>query len=173
VVKFFIFLLYTIKHFNLDSIIGTYECKVDAKGRLLMPAPLKKQLTTSLQDGFVLKRSVFQPCLELYPMKEWNLMMQKINTLNRFVKKNNDFIRRFTAGVKVVEIDALGRLLVPKDLVVFASINKEVVFSSAVNIVEIWDKDLYEKSISGEDLDFADLAEEVMGNLNDNDNGIS
>ena len=158
---------------DLDRIIGTYECKVDAKGRLLLPAPLKKQLTTSLQDGFVLKRSVFQPCLELYPMKEWNLMMQKINTLNRFVKKNNDFIRRFTAGVKVVEIDALGRLLVPKDLVVFASINKEVVFSSAVNILEIWDKDLYEKSISGEDLDFADLAEEVMGNINDNDNGIS
>lgn len=157
----------------MDTIIGTYECKVDAKGRLLIPAPLKKQLTTSLLDGFVLKRSVFQPCLELYPMKEWNLMMEKINKLNRFVKKNNDFIRRFTAGVKVVEIDALGRLLVPKDLVVFASINKEVVFSSAVNIVEIWDKDLYEKSISGEDLDFADLAEEVMGNINDNDNGIS
>lgn len=157
----------------MDTIIGTYECKVDAKGRLLIPAPLKKQLTTSLLDGFVLKRSVFQPCLELYPMKEWNLMMEKINKLNRFVKKNNDFIRRFTAGVKIVEIDALGRLLVPKDLVVFASINKEVVFSSAVNIVEIWDKDLYEKSISGEDLDFADLAEEVMGNINDNDNGIS
>jgi MraZ protein len=62
-------------------------------------------LTLSLQDGFVLKRSVFQPCLELYPMDEWNLMMQKINKLNRFVK-NNDFIR-FTAGVKVVEIDSL------------------------------------------------------------------
>lgn len=138
-----------------------------------MPAPLKKQLATSLQNGFVLKRSVFQPCLELYPMQEWDLMMQKINKLNRFVKKNNDFIRRFTAGVKVVEIDALGRLLVPKDLVVFASIVKEVVFSSAVNIVEIWDKDLYEKSISGEDMDFADLAEEVMGNLNDDNNGIS
>ena len=138
-----------------------------------MPAPLKKQLATSLQNGFVLKRSVFQPCLELYPIKEWDLMMQKINKLNRFVKKNNDFIRRFTAGVKVVEIDALGRLLVPKDLVAFASIAKDVVFSSAVNIVEIWDKDLYEKSISGEDVDFADLAEEVMGNLNDDDNGIS
>ncbi|SFE24329.1 division/cell wall cluster transcriptional repressor MraZ [Flavobacterium xueshanense] len=157
----------------MDTIVGTYECKVDAKGRLLMPAPLKKQLATSLQNGFVLKRSVFQPCLELYPMQEWDLMMQKINKLNRFVKKNNDFIRRFTAGVKVVEIDALGRLLVPKDLVTFASIAKEVVFSSAVNIVEIWDKDLYEKSISGEDVDFADLAEEVMGNINDDDNGIS
>ncbi|MCI9843291.1 division/cell wall cluster transcriptional repressor MraZ [Flavobacterium pectinovorum] len=157
----------------MNTIVGTYECKVDAKGRLMIPAPLKKQLTSSLQSGFVLKRSVFQPCLELYPMEEWNLMMQKINKLNRFVKKNNDFIRRFTAGVKMVEIDALGRLLVPKDLVSFSSISKDVVFSSAVNIVEIWDKDLYEKSISGEDMDFADLAEEVMGNINDDDNGIS
>ena len=157
----------------MDAIIGTYECKVDAKGRVMLPSPLKKQLATSLQDGFVLKRSVFQPCLELYPMKEWNVMMQKVNGLNRFVKKNNDFIRRFTASVKVVEIDALGRMLIPKDLVGFASIAKDVVFSSAVTIVEIWDKDLYEKSISGEDLDFADLAEEVMGNINNSDNGIS
>ncbi|KAF2335359.1 division/cell wall cluster transcriptional repressor MraZ [Flavobacterium ginsenosidimutans] len=157
----------------MNTIVGTYECKVDAKGRLMMPAPLKKQLTPSLQDGFVLKRSVFQPCLELYPMVEWDAMMKKINKLNRFVKKNNDFIRRFTAGVKVVEVDALGRLLVPKDLVTFASISKDVVFSSAVNIVEIWDKDLYEKSISGEDMDFADLAEEVMGNINDDEDGIS
>ena len=67
----------------------------------------------------------------------------------------------------------MGRLLVPKDLVGFASISKDVVFSSAVNIVEIWDKVLYEKSINGEDIDFADLAEDVMGNVNDDDNGIS
>jgi MraZ protein len=157
----------------LNSIIGTYECKVDAKGRLLLPAPLKKQLSAALHDGFVLKRSVFQPCLELYPMAEWNLMMNKINKLNRFVKKNNDFIRRFTAGVKVVEIDALGRLLVPKDLVAFASISKDLVLSSAVNIVEIWDKDLYENFIANDEVDFADLAEEVMGNVNENENGIS
>ena len=112
----------------------------------MLPAPLKKQLAGSLQDGFVLKRSVFQPCLELYPMSEWNLMMQKINKLNRFVKKNNDFIRRFTAGVKVVEIDNLGRLLVSKDLSVFAKISKDIVLSSAINIIEIWDKELYEKA---------------------------
>jgi MraZ protein len=157
----------------LNSIIGTYECKVDAKGRLLLPAPLKKQLTTSLQDGFVLKRSVFQSCLELYPMQEWNVMMTRINKLNRFVKKNNDFIRRFTAGVKVVEIDNLGRLLIPKDLTVFGSISKDIVLASAVNIVEIWDKDLYEKSLDNSEIDFADLAEDVMGNINDDDNGLS
>lgn len=157
----------------MNALIGTYECKVDAKGRLLLPAPLKKQLSASLQDGFVLKRSVFQPCLELYPMAEWNLMMQKVNKLNRFVKKNDDFIRRFQAGVKVVDIDNLGRLLVPKDLTNFAQIAKDVVLSSAVNIIEIWDKDLYEKAIDDSVVDFADLAEDVMGNINDDDNGIS
>jgi MraZ protein len=172
VVNIFIFLL-IFKHKRVNSIIGTYECKVDAKGRLMIPAALKKQLAASLKDGFVLKRSVFQPCLELYPMAEWNLMMQKINKLNRFVKKNNDFIRRFTAGVKMIEVDELGRLLVPKDLIAFSKISKDIVLSSAVNIVEIWDKDLYEQSISGDDIDFADLAEDVMGNVNDDDNGIS
>ena len=157
----------------LNSIVGTYECKVDAKGRLMIPSALKKQLANSLQDGFVLKRSVFQPCLELYPMTEWDLMMQKINKLNRFVKKNNDFIRRFTAGVKVVEVDDLGRLLIPKDLVAFGKIAKDIVLSSAVNIVEIWDKDLYEKAIAADDVDFADLAEDVMGNTSDDGNGLS
>jgi MraZ protein len=106
-------------------------------------------------------------------MAEWNILMAKVNKLNRFVKKNNDFIRRFTAGVKVIEIDTTGRLLIPKDLVAFASIRKEIVLSSAVNIVEIWDKDLYEKSIDDAAIDFADLAEQVMGNVNDDDNGIS
>jgi len=171
--NFYIFAVIIYKLISLNSIIGTYECKVDAKGRLLLPAPMKKQLTSSLQNGFVLKRAVFQPCLELYPMEEWNLMMGKINKLNRFVKKNNDFIRRFTAGVKVVEIDNLGRLLIPKDLVAFAGISKDLVLSSAVNIVEIWDKDQYERAIDDSVVDFADLAEDVMGNINDDDNGIS
>lgn len=149
------------------NLIGTYECKADAKGRLMLPSQLKKQLNSVLDDGFVLKRAVFQPCLELYPMSEWNILMSKVNKLNRFVKKNNDFIRRFTAGVKIVELDVSGRLLVPKDLHSFAGIAKDVVLSSAVNIVEIWDKDNYEKAIDDAAVDFADLAEDVMGNDND------
>lgn len=156
----------------MNSFIGTYECKVDAKGRLMVPVALKKQMST-MNSGFVLKRSVFQSCLELYPMEEWNKMMAKVNKLNRFVKKNNDFIRRFTAGVKVVEVDANGRLLIPKDLVVFANIEKEIVLSSAINIIEIWDKSQYENAIENATDDFADLAEEVMGNLNDDEDGIS
>ena len=164
--KIYIFESFTIEMVN---IIGTYEVKADAKGRLMLSAPLKKQLLPLLKDGFVLKRAVFQPCLELYPMSEWMTLMQKVNKLNRFVKKNNDFIRRFTAGVKIIELDTSGRLLIPKDLQGFAGISKNVVLSSAVNIIEIWDKDKYEKSIDETALSFADLAEEVMGNVNDED----
>jgi MraZ protein len=130
----------------------------------MFSSAFKKQLSSVLQEGFVVKRAVFQPCLELYPIKEWNLMMEKVNKLNRFIKKNNDFIRRFTAGVKIIELDASGRILIPKDLCHFAGIQKQVVMSSSVNIIEIWDKDTYEKVIDDSALDFADLAEEVMGN---------
>jgi MraZ protein len=147
----------------VNTLIGTYECKVDAKGRLMLPVAFKKQLASVTEKGFVLKRAVFQPCLELYPMQEWESMMHNVNKLNRFKKKNNDFIRRFTAGVKSVDLDVSGRLLIPKDLVGFAGITKEIVVTSAVNIIEIWDKDKYEKAIDDAANDFADLAEDVMG----------
>jgi MraZ protein len=133
----------------------------------MIPVALKNQMVPFLSQGFVIKRSVFQPCLELYPMSEWNELMQKMNRKNRFRKKNNDFIRRFTAGVKLVEIDANGRLLIPKNLMEVAGMTKEVVLSSAINIIEIWDKDSYEKVLEETAEDFADLAEEVMGDDGD------
>lgn len=145
------------------NLIGTYECKIDAKGRLMLPQAFKKQLAPILQDGFVLKRAVFQKCLELYPIAEWNMLSAKVNKLNRFNKKNDEFIRRFNAGVKPVEVDGTGRILVSKDLGSFAKLEKSIVVNAAFNILEIWDKDLYEKAIDEAAVDFADLAEEVMG----------
>jgi len=139
----------------------------------MIPNVLKKQLTSALADSFVLKRSVFQSCLELYPMQEWNIMMEKVNKLNRFVKKNNDFIRLFTAGVKVVDLDAAGRLLIPKDLGVFSGISKEVVLTTTVGIIEIWDKNKYEAAINDAAVDFPVLAEEVMGNATTSGDGLS
>ena len=153
----------------MQHFIGTYECKADAKGRIMIPVALKKQLATSLTDGFVIKRAVFNACLELYPLKQWEVLMEKVNQLNRFNKKNNDFIRRFTAGVRLVEIDTTGRLLIPKDLVQHANISRETVISSAVNILEIWDKSRYEDAIDEATLDFGALAEEVMGDKNEED----
>ena len=151
----------------MQHLIGTHECRVDTKGRIMMPVAIKKQLSKVGDDSFVLKRAVFNSCLELYPIKEWKHLMQKVNALNRFNKKNNDFIRRFNAGVKTIEMDASGRLLIPKDLINHAKINKHIVISSAINILEIWDKSLYEKSINEATLDFGELAEEVMGDKYD------
>lgn len=155
-------------------LIGTYTCKADAKGRVKLPVGLRTQLDSIAEEGFVLKRSAFQPCLELYPMTKWKEIMQQMAKLNRFVRKNNDFIRRFTAGVRVLEMDGAGRLLVPKDLAAFAGISKELVLSSSIDRIEIWDEAKYEAVIDESTDDFAALAEEVMGDLNDfEENGIS
>ena len=151
----------------MEHLIGTYECKVDTKGRIMMPVALKKQLSKLINDGFVLKRAVFNQCIEMYPLNEWAKLMDKLNGLNRFSKKNNDFIRRFTAGVKSVDMDNSGRFLIPKDLIKYASIDKQIVVSSAVNILEIWNKSIYEKVVNEATLNFGELAEEVMGDKND------
>ena len=144
-------------------LIGVYSCRVDVKARFMLPKAFKRQLTESLAQPFILKRSVFHKCLELFPMNEWEKVVLNINKLNRFVKKNNDFIRMFTAGVKMVELDVTGRLLIPKDLQTYASIKKNIILSSSANMIELWDQDNYESIINNESVDFASLAEDVMG----------
>ena len=120
-------------------------------------------------DGFVIKRSVFNQCLEIHPMADWNGVVGQVNKLNRFVKKNNDFIRSYMAGLKMVEVDGSGRFLIPKDLISFAGLQKEIVLSSSVNMIEIWDKDNYEEVVRESLVDFGSLAEEVMGNKSHSD----
>lgn len=129
----------------------------------MFPSAFKGQLEQSLAKGFVIKRSIFRKCLELYPMEEWDLESRRINSLNRFVKKNVDFIRKFMAGVKTVELDSTGRLLIPRDLIAYSLIKKEIVLASVVNKIEIWDKSEYEKAVDYDPDEFADMAEEVMG----------
>ena len=145
------------------NILGTYECKADSKGRIMLPAPLKKQISSVISDGFVVKRSVFNKCLEIHPMSEWNKIVNQVNQLNRFIKKNNDFIRSYMSGLKIVNLDSSSRILIPKDLIVFAGLEKQIVLSSSVNIIEVWDKKEYEISVSKSLKNFGDLAEEVMG----------
>ena len=106
-------------------------------------------------------------------MSEWNKIVNQVNQLNRFVKKNNDFIRSYMAGLKVVDIDGSGRFLIPKDLILFANLNKLIVLSSSVNMIEIWDKNSYESIINNDEVDFAKLAEDVMGSKNIEDDSIS
>tara|TARA_B100001250_G_scaffold407744_1_gene429001 strand:+ start:619 stop:1125 length:507 start_codon:yes stop_codon:yes gene_type:complete len=149
-----------------NYLIGVYNCKVDSKGRLMIPIQLKKQLSSSLGASFILKRSVFHRCLELFAMNSWNNVVADINKLNRFVKKNNDFIRMFTAGVKMIDLDSNGRLLIPKELKQYANIKNEVVLSSSGNMIELWNTNDYESTVNNSELDFSSMAEDVMGNIN-------
>ncbi len=147
------------------NILGTYECKVDAKGRLMFPVAYKSQMGEELKQGFVIKRSIFKKCLELFPIAQWRDESQMVSRLNMFKKKNAEFVTKFMAGVKPVEPDGSGRLLIPRDLLKYGGITKEIVLTSVVNRIEIWDKTAYERAVDYDPDDFANLAEDVMGDL--------
>lgn len=132
----------------------------------MLPGKLKQELSEALSGGFIMKRSVFSRCIELWPKDEWDQELAKINKLNRYEKKNARFIRKFLAGVKAVEVDGTGRINIPKELIAFAGISKTIVFTPQISILEVWDKDRYEQEVNYEDDDdddFGALAEEVMG----------
>ncbi len=147
------------------SVLGTYECKLDAKGRFMFPVQFKNQMGEELKRGFVIKRSIFKKCLELFPIEQWQTETAMVSKLNMFRKKNADFVTKFMAGVKLVELDGTGRLLIPKDLLRYGDITKEIVLTSVVNRIEIWGKSQYELAVDYDPDDFAGLAEDVMGEL--------
>jgi MraZ protein len=148
------------------NLLGEYDCKVDVKGRLLLPSGLKKQLSDFSHEGFVVNRNIFYPCLDVYPMSEWNKVSEKLSKLNRFVKKEALFIRKFLNGATPVFPDTNGRLNLPVVLTKYAELSKDVKVLGNNDRIEIWDKVLYEKMLN-EEIDFAALAEEVMGNKDD------
>lgn len=149
---------------------GTYDCKADAKGRVKLPVTLLNQLTPIRNEGFVIKRSMYDNCLEVYPMGEWNTVMKELNTKSRYEPENLEFIRKYTAGLRPVEIDSTGRLLIPKNLITTVGITKDVVLASINKNLEIWDKALYEESIKAPAEENAKLARKVMGNEKPKDN---
>ena len=148
--------------YKMINIIGTHECKVDNKGRVKIPVAIKKQLANVIHEKFILKRSVFSKCIEMHPNCEWKKIMEQIDKLNRFSRKNNTFIRTYLSGLKEVELDNNFRILIPKDLIAYANFDKEIVFSSSLNMIEVWSKDNYEKSIKSSLKNFPDLVEDVM-----------
>ncbi len=132
---------------------------------MMLPAGLKKQLQDVVHEGFVINRDMFDKCLILYPMKQWNEVSSEIGRLNRFVAKNVKFIRKFNNGATPVELDSAGRLLLPASLCAYAGIEKEIKVAGNGDRIEIWSKANYEAMID-EDVDMAALSEEVMGDLN-------
>jgi len=149
----------------MTNFIGEFDCKIDAKGRLMVPAGLRKQLDPAANESFVVNRG-FEPCLVLYPKNDWERISSEVNQLNQYVRKNREFVRYFYRGATELSLDGNGRVLLPKRLQQYGKIEKEVVLFAYSDRIEIWDKDTYENLLTDEPEDFANLAEEVMGNVN-------
>lgn len=144
-------------------LLGEYEATLDSKGRFLLPAGFKKQLSAEDADRFVINRG-FENCLSLYPLSSWTPLAEKINALNDFDPKVREFKRYFLNGATFVEPDSAGRLLLPPALREYASLQKDLVMTSSGNKMEIWDSNKYKQffdSFSPEA--FNDLARIVMG----------
>jgi MraZ protein len=152
----------------MAAFIGEFECKLDDKARLSVPAALRKQLDAADKEQFVINRGL-SGYLNLYPMSSWERVMDKLRKLNRFKAKDLKFIRMFQNGATKVEVDGNGRVLLPKNLLEYAGITKEVVLVPNIDQFEIWDKARYHAMINEGYDEFGSLAEDVMGNLGGDD----
>ena len=141
---------------------GTYNCKADAKGRVMLPIALRNQMQPILKDGFYIKKSYYKDCLELYPAKEWEKVMGELDEKNRYDEEVDDFIRIFTAGLRPVEVDGTGRLLIAKEVMAMAGISKEVKIAPIRKHLEIWDLEVYEKAVIATKERKKELAGKVM-----------
>lgn len=151
----------------MAGLVGEFEVKLDDKGRFLFPSGLRKQLPTSSQRDFMLNKG-FEECLTLFPLQDWERISDKLSKMNLFKPKNRMFYRLFHQGAKQVTLDNAGRVLIPVALMERVGLESEVMLIAYNDRIEIWDKSKYFDMIEGNIADFADLADEVMGDL---DNG--
>lgn len=151
------------------NLLGEYDCRLDAKGRLVLPAALRKQLGKEADSGFVMNRDVHAPCLVLYPNSVWEQTSRQLRRLNRFVKENADFIRRFTGGATPVSPDPTGRMLLPYALMKDARMGKDIKLIGADDRIEVWDARAYTNMRADGTVDMSSLSEKVMGALGNED----
>jgi MraZ protein len=151
----------------MAGLVGEFEVKLDEKGRFLFPSGLRKQLSTSSQRDFMLNKG-FEDCLTLYPLPEWEKISVKLSKMNLFKPNNRMFYRLFHQGAKQVALDNAGRVLIPTAHMERVGLVTEVMLIAYNDRIEIWDKSKYFNMIEGNMANFADLADEVMGDL---DNG--
>jgi len=148
----------------MSHFLGEFECKLDAKGRMMIPAGLKRQLPEAEREGLVVNRG-FEKHLVIYTPKEWDKTVDDLSKLNQYEKRTREFIRYFTRGATELSLDSNGRVLLPKALLEYAGIGADVVLACQFNKIEVWDQRAYDQQMDNEPDNFANLAEEVMGGL--------
>ncbi|MGZ3753894.1 MAG: division/cell wall cluster transcriptional repressor MraZ [Mucilaginibacter sp.] len=146
----------------MSKFLGEFDCKLDAKGRMMIPVGLKKQFPGAGDEGLVVNRG-FEKHLVIYTRKEWDKIVGDLEKLNGYEKKTREFIRYFTRGATELTLDSAGRVLLPKPLLEYAGIEADIVLSCQLNKIEVWAEKAYNAQMDDEPENFARLAEEVMG----------
>lgn len=121
-----------------------FECKLDAKGRLVLPSRIKSQLPEGSAELVI--RKGFEPCLILYPVVEFKKVFSKISGLSEFNEEYRLLQRSFLSGVVTVELDNNGRLLIPRNMLTYAQLDKEALLVGTGSKVELWNPTVYEKN---------------------------
>ena len=147
----------------MTQLLGEFDCKLDAKGRLMVPAALKKQLPNAENEGLIINRG-FEKNLVIYPKNVWDAVVADLAKLNIYDQENRAFVRAFTRGATELSLDAAGRVLLPKSLVEYAGIGSDLVLACQLDRIEVWDKKSYEDIFDDVPANFAELAQKVMGN---------
>jgi MraZ protein len=147
----------------MATFIGDYTCKVDVKGRIILPAAFKKQMPADAQDHFVVRKDIFENCLVLYAIEDWDRQLIKIRKkLNPYNREQNMFLRNFFKGTAELSLDNNNRILVPKKLMDLIGADRDVVLAGQDGRIEIWAADIYDNiDMPAEDL--ANLAEKFLG----------
>lgn len=147
----------------MATFIGDYPCKADVKGRIILPMAFKKQMPADACDHFVVRKDIFERCLVLYSMEDWNRQIEKIrNRINPYNREHNMFLRNFFKGTAELVLDNSNRMLIPRKMLEMIGAEKDVVLAGQDGRIEIWAADVYEKiGLPGEE--FANLAEKLMG----------
>ena len=152
----------------MATFIGDYQCKVDAKGRIILPMAFKKQMPAEAQDRFVVRKDIFENCLVLYSADDWDRQLDKIRRkMNPYNREQNMFRRNFFIGTLELTLDNNNRILLPKRSLDLIGAKRDVVLAGQDERIEIWAADVY-GAIEMPAEDFANLAEKLMGgNINE------
>lgn len=149
----------------MATFIGDYQCKVDVKGRIILPAAFKKQMPAENGDHFVVRKDIFENCLVLYSMEDWNRQVEKIRAqLNPYNREHNVFLRNFFKGTAELILDSSNRMLIPKRLLDAIGADRDVVLAGQDGRIELWSSANYDNIDIPAD-DFANLAEKLMGGI--------
>lgn len=147
---------------SATSLLGEFECRIDEKNRIIFPSKLKKQLPPSAEGKFTIINGI-DPCLDMYPQNEWDIIVETINKLDLFKVENRIFVHHYYKGLFSTALDSQNRLLLPKTQFSYAGIDKDIILFAYANRIEIWDKDQYNERFMTKPVDFPQMAERVMG----------